>query len=136
MERMTADQLLAQARAQLTRVTPAEAFEQARMGACLVDTRTGEQIARDGHVPGALEISLNVLEWRLDPASASRHAQGPALDDLVVLLCDQGFSSSLAAARLVSLGFRRATDVVGGFQAWRADGLPVEPQAQQGRPPT
>jgi rhodanese-related sulfurtransferase len=96
-------------------------------GACLVDVRTGEQIARDGRIPGALEISLNVLEWRLDPDSRTRHSRGPGLDDLIVVLCDQGFSSSLAAARLASLGFRRATDVIGGFQAWRATGLPVDP---------
>jgi rhodanese-related sulfurtransferase len=80
---------------------------------------------RDGVVTGALVIARNVLEWRLDPTSEHRHASAPGLDDHVILMCDEGYQSSLAAATLLRLGFTRATDLDGGFQAWRAAGLPV-----------
>ena len=96
-------------------------------GACLVDIRVDSQIARDGTIPGALIIARNVLEWRLDPASGHCHPQAPGLDDHVIVVCDAGYQSSLAAATLQELGFRRATDLDGGFQAWRAAGLPVDP---------
>jgi len=85
------------------------------------------QIARDGGVPGALRIRRNVLEWRLDPDSGHRHPQAPGLDDQVVVMCDAGYASSLAAATLQQLGFAKATDLAGGFQAWRGAGLPVRP---------
>jgi rhodanese-related sulfurtransferase len=98
-------------------------------GATLVDIRSDTQIARDGLVPGALVIGRNVLEWRLDPASDSRHAQAPQLDEPVIVMCHEGYQSSLAAATLKRLGFSRATDLDGGFVAWRAAGLPVEPPA-------
>jgi rhodanese-related sulfurtransferase len=123
----TVDDMLATARASLARVTPAEAVERARRGALLVDLRILEQRHADGAVPGALTISLNHLEWRLDPTSASRIDAATDHDIDVVLLCDEGYCSSLAAARLQELGLTRATDVIGGFQAWRAAGLPVEP---------
>jgi rhodanese-related sulfurtransferase len=96
-----------------------------RGGAALIDIRGDSQIARDGTIPGALVIARNVLEWRLDPGSQHRHPQAPGLDDRVMVLCDEGYQSSLAAATLQELGFAHATDVVGGFQAWRAAGLPV-----------
>jgi rhodanese-related sulfurtransferase len=96
-----------------------------RMGAALIDIRGDSQIARDGTIPGALVIARNVLEWRLDPDSLHRHPQAPGLGDLVVLLCDEGYQSSLAAATLQQLGFALATDVEGGFRAWREAGLPV-----------
>ena len=96
-----------------------------RSGAALIDIRGDGQIARDGTIPGALLIARNVLEWRLDPASQHRHRQAPGLGDQVILLCDEGYQSSLAAATLQQLGFTFATDVDGGFQAWREAGLPV-----------
>jgi rhodanese-related sulfurtransferase len=95
-------------------------------GAALIDIRADSQIARDGAIPGALVIGRNVLEWRLDPASQHRHPRAPGLGDHVILMCDEGYQSSLAAATLQQLGFARATDVEGGFQAWRAAALPVE----------
>src|SRR5688500_135121 len=114
----TVDDLLAAARAQLQRVDPAAAKSRLDEGALLVDVRLFEQRAADGAVPGALVIALNHLEWRLDPASASRIPEARDHDVEIMLLCDEGYCSSLAAARLHELGLRRATDVVGGFQAW------------------
>lgn len=124
-ERITVEQLLASARAGLDRLSPIEAFEAQRSGATLVDIRCAEQRHVDGAVPGAVSIPLSALYWRLDPSSASRD---PSLADLsrwIVLLCAHGYSSSLAAATLLALGFERATDVDGGFAAWAAAGLPV-----------
>ena len=127
----TVDDLLAAARAQLRRVDPAAAKSRLDEGALLVDVRLFEQRAADGAVPGALVIALNHLEWRLDPASASRIPEARDHDVEIMLLCDEGYCSSLAAARLHELGLRRTTDVVGGFQAWRAAGLPVELPVEQ-----
>jgi rhodanese-related sulfurtransferase len=93
----------------------------------VIDIRSDSQIAEDGTVPGALIIARNVLEWRLDPASDHRHPQAPGLEDHVILMCNEGYQSSLAAATLQQLGFARATDMAGGFQAWRAAGLPADP---------
>jgi rhodanese-related sulfurtransferase len=123
VERLTIDQLLAEARSDLSRLDPVAAHDALRAGATLIDIRSESQIAADGAVPGALIIGRNVLEWRLDPASPHRHANAPDLDDHVILLCDGGYQSSLAAATLQRLGFARATDVDGGFRAWRAAGL-------------
>lgn len=97
-----------------------------RSGAALIDIRSDSQIARDGTIAGALVIPRNVLEWRLDPASEHRHTNAPQLGDQVILLCNEGYQSSLAAATLQQLGFARATDVEGGFQAWRTAALPIE----------
>jgi len=94
-------------------------------GATLIDIRSDTQISEDGLVPGALVISRNVLEWRLDPASTQRHPRAPEVDAHVIIMCNEGYQSSLAAATLRQLGFTRATDLDGGFQAWRAAGLPV-----------
>jgi rhodanese-related sulfurtransferase len=129
MARITIDELLARAREGLTRLHPHEAALAMRRGATLVDIRSDSQIARDGVVPGALVIARNVLEWRLDPASDYRHQRAPDLADHVILMCDEGYQSSLAAATLQQLGFEHATDLAGGFQAWRADGLPVHTAA-------
>ncbi len=123
----TVDDLLATARAQLYRITASEAAARRERGALLVDLRIREQREADGTIPGAEIISLNHIEWRLDPTSASRIAQAIDHDVEVLLCCDEGYCSSLAAARLHELGLHRATDVIGGFQAWRAAGLPVEP---------
>ncbi|MGI8712593.1 MAG: rhodanese-like domain-containing protein [Solirubrobacteraceae bacterium] len=127
MARLTIDALLERARAGLRRVTPEQAHERMRAGATVIDIRAGSQIAADGTVPGALVIARNVLEWRLDPASDARRPDAPALDAQVIVMCDAGYASSLAAATLQSLGFASATDLDGGFQAWRAAGLPVTP---------
>jgi rhodanese-related sulfurtransferase len=125
MRRITVDQLLEDARAQLQRLDPLSAVSALEAGGTLIDIRQGYQIAEDGVVPQALVIHRNVLEWRLDPASDARHQQAPGLDDVVIVMCDRGYTSSLAAAVLQQLGFTRATDLDGGFQAWRAAGLPV-----------
>jgi rhodanese-related sulfurtransferase len=121
----TVDDLLGAARSSLQRVTPADAYERAQRGALLIDLRILEQRQANGVIPDSVVISLNHLEWRLDPSSASRLPQVTDHEIDIVLLCDEGYCSSLAAARLHELGLHRATDVIGGFQAWRADGLPV-----------
>jgi rhodanese-related sulfurtransferase len=126
--RRTIDDLLAAARSRLHRVGPVEAHDAAARGALLVDIRSESQRDRDGVIPGAHHYPRNVLEWRLDPASgASDPALGDALGRQLIVVCDEGYASSLAAATLQELGFARATDLAGGFQAWRAAGLPVEP---------
>jgi rhodanese-related sulfurtransferase len=122
----TAAQLLREARARLRRLTPDEAHAAMGDGACLVDIRAESQRARDGVVPGSRFIARNVLEWRLDPASPHRDPSLGRPDVRVVLLCDEGYQSSLAAATLRGFGLAGATDVIGGYQAWRAAGLPVE----------
>ena len=126
MSRTTIDQLLAAARERLDRVSAAQAARAIADGACLVDIRSDSQIGADGTVPGSLVIGRNVLEWRLDPDCAHRHADAPGIGDHVIVMCNEGYQSSLAAATLQQLGFARATDLVGGFQSWRAAGLPVD----------
>ncbi len=125
MARTTIDALLRQARARLHRVGPTQARHAMDRGAMLIDIRTESQRAADGWVPGAVVVARNVLEWRLDPDCPHRLAGAPALEDLVIVMCDAGYQSSLAAGTLQDLGFSRATDLDGGFQAWRAAGLPV-----------
>jgi len=119
------DRLLAEARAQLVRPGPRQAAEQLRRGALLVDTRPVEQRRRDGEIPGAVVIDRNVLEWRLDPTSPHRIAEVTGPEQTVILVCNEGYASSLAAATLRRLGVVNATDLDGGFQAWAAAGLPV-----------
>jgi rhodanese-related sulfurtransferase len=120
------DELLADARSRLVRLQPAAALHAMRSGAMLIDIRSESQIVHDGIVPGAVVIPRNVLEWRLDPDSQHRHPRAAGLDDHVILMCNEGYQSSLAAATLQQLGFSRATDLEGGFQAWRAAGLCVQ----------
>jgi rhodanese-related sulfurtransferase len=119
------DDALQEARRGLDRLTPEEAWAEVRAGALLVDTRTAAQRARQGDLPGALVIDRTVLEWRLDPTSPARVPE--ASDDRVrvVVICRQGYSSSFAAAALQRIGLARATDVVGGVEAWLAAGLPL-----------
>ncbi len=119
------DDLLRDARGRIGRVSPAEAVEIAQQGGLLVDIRPSEQRARDGEVSGALVIDRNVLEWRLDPASAHRIPEVTSHRQPIVVLCNEGYASSLAAATLAALGFVTVVDVIGGYQAWRADGLPT-----------
>ncbi len=127
MVRTTIDDLLSAARRRLDRLGPQEACDALESGAVLIDIRSDSQIAEDGVIPGALVIPRNVLEWRLDPASEHGHRAAPNLDDHVIVVCDEGYQSSLAAATLQQLGFTKATDMDGGFKAWRAAGLPVRP---------
>jgi rhodanese-related sulfurtransferase len=118
------DDLLEEARGGLDRLTPAQAHAAVLAGALLIDTRTTEQRARQGDLPGAVVVDRTVFEWRLDPGSPWRIPEVTGADQLVVVVCRQGYSSSLAAASLQRLGLRRATDVVGGAEAWFAAGLP------------
>lgn len=119
----TIDEILDAARARLARLSPGEAAQALTEGAVLVDIRPAAQRAEEGSVPEALVVERNVLEWRFDPSSDARL---PIADhDLrVVVLCSEGYTSSLAAAALQDLGITGATDVVGGFAAWVAEGLP------------
>jgi rhodanese-related sulfurtransferase len=121
----TIDQVLEAARARLLRLSPAEAHEAARDGAVLVDIRPVTQRTAEGEIPGALVIDRNVLEWRLDPASDARLPEAVGYDTHIVIVCAEGYASSLAAAALHALGLSRATDVIGGFRAWQAAGLPT-----------
>jgi rhodanese-related sulfurtransferase len=119
---VTVDELLAEARAQLVRLTPREAIAAMRAGAVLVDIRPVEQRDRDGHLPGAHVIPRNVLEWRLDPRCEHRDPNAARADRRLIVVCNEGYQSSLAAATLRRFGLD-ATDVIGGVQAWRAEGL-------------
>ena len=121
------DQLLAQARARLDRLTPGQVFAAQRAGAVLVDIRPVAQRRVSGTIPGALVIERNVLEWRLDPQSDARLPLAGRYDLDVIVYCQEGYTSSLAAAALQDLGLYRATDLAGGIAAWLAAGLPVTP---------
>jgi rhodanese-related sulfurtransferase len=122
---MTAEALLAEARAALDRVDPVEADRLRRNGALIVDLRPYAQRAAEGEIPGAVPVERIVLEWRLDPAGAHR-LPGLTADTSVVLVCNEGYASSLAVRDVRRLGLR-ATDLVGGFRAWKAAGFPVVP---------
>jgi len=124
------DDVLDETRGRLHRLEPAEAAARMAAGALLVDTRPVAQRAADGEVPGAL-VERNVLEWRLDPASDARLPEATDHDVEVIVLCNEGYASSLAADSLRALGLHRATDVVGGYQAWAAAGLPTSRDAER-----
>ena len=112
------DEILAVARTRLDRVEP-EALEDERIaGAVIIDIRPVEQRTRDGDLPGAIVIDRNVLEWRLDPACEHHIAEVTDYDCRIVIICNEGYQSSLAAAFLRDVGLHRTTDLVGGFQAW------------------
>ncbi len=131
---LSIDEHLARVRAGLDRLGPQEAYAAAADGALLVDIRYAELRERDGLIPGALVIERNELEWRLDPVGSHRVPQATDHDQRIVVICNEGYASSLAAASLHQLGLHRATDLIGGFQAWRAVGLPVSaPQDRAGR---
>jgi len=120
------DELLDRVRLDLDRIDAQEAYAAASAGdALLVDIRYAALRERDGLIPGALVVERNELEWRLDPQGSHRAAEATSHDLRVVVVCNEGYASSLAAVSLRQLGLRRATDLVGGFQAWRAAGLPV-----------
>jgi rhodanese-related sulfurtransferase len=121
------EHVLAAARARLQRLSPKEAFEAVtRANAILVDIRPASQRATEGSIPSALVVERNVLEWRFDPNSTARLPIATSADLQVIVFCSQGYASSLAAEDLQNIGLWRATDVTGGFQAWRATGLPTE----------
>lgn len=123
---MNIDELLERVRTGLDRVGPQEAFAAAEAGdALLVDIRYAALRERDGLIPGALVVERNELEWRLDPLGSHRAPEAVSHDLRVVVVCDEGYASSLAAASLHQLGLHRATDLIGGFQAWKAHSLPV-----------
>jgi rhodanese-related sulfurtransferase len=119
--RKTIEELLSEARGRLRRLEPAEASAARSEGALLIDIRSEAQRAREGVVPGALFFPRNVLEWRCDPSSPS-HDPRIGLERRLIVMCNEGYQSSLAAATLQELGFEQATDLAGGFQAWRAAG--------------
>ena len=121
----TIDDVLERARRRLKRLEPWQAAAELATGALLVDTRTETQRRIEGDIPGAVAIDRTVFEWRLDPTSPWRIKRATDHDLRVIVICSQGFSSSLAAAALQDLGLVNATDVIGGFEAWRAAGLPV-----------
>lgn len=123
----TVEEMLAQARSRLERLGPGEARAAMDDGAVLVDIRADSQRAADGVVPGAVRIPRNVLEWRCDPRSDHRDERVSDPSRKLIVMCDEGYQSSLAAVVLRDLGLEQATDLDGGFQAWRAAGLPVEP---------
>jgi rhodanese-related sulfurtransferase len=125
--RRTIDDLLDEARSRLVRLSPRQALAAQVAGAVLVDVRGDDQRRQHGCIPGAIPIARNVLEWRADPDCASCDARIAHLDAVIVIVCQQGYQSSLAAGTLQDLGFTHATDLDGGFEAWRAAGLPVEP---------
>lgn len=122
---MGIDDLLGRSRAGLARLTPQAAQEAVRAGAVIVDTRPLDQRRAQGVVPGAVVVGRNVLEWRADVTSG--HADDRLAGKDLIVMCAEGYSSSLAAATLQQIGLARATDMIGGFEAWRDAGLPVEP---------
>jgi rhodanese-related sulfurtransferase len=124
--RLTVDDLVAEAREAIDRLAPALAWNAVRGGARIVDIRSDTSRARDGIVPGSFHIPRTVLEWRLDPASDAAIPEATGYDLHVVVLCRQGYSSSLAAACLRDVGLWRATDVIGGVEAWGEAGLPLD----------
>lgn len=119
------DDILATARTRLRRIEPTQAHAAQRSGAVLVDIRPAAQREATGEIPGALIIERNILEWRLDPRSDARLPIADRYDLSVIVFCQEGYTSSLAAAALRDLGLHQATDIIGGFAAWAAAGLPT-----------
>jgi rhodanese-related sulfurtransferase len=116
--------LLETVRKGLDRVQPADLASEIAAGALVVDIRPIEQRHRDGDLPGALTIDRNVLEWRLDPTSPDHIPEATDTSRRIIIVCNEGYSSSLAAATLRQLGLERASDLIGGFQAWKDSQLP------------
>lgn len=118
-QRVAVDVLLEAARRGFDRVEPADLASEMAEGALVVDVRSTEQRHRDGELPGAVVIDRNVLEWRLDPTSPNHVPEATEAGLRIIVVCNEGYSSSLAAATLRQLGLERASDLVGGFQAWK-----------------
>jgi rhodanese-related sulfurtransferase len=125
-------ELLAEARSGIRRYEPAEAFERAANGAVLVDLRSHDERERDGVIPGSVHVPRPVLEWRVDEGSGYSNPHVAQRELELVLVCNEGYSSSFAAAALRQLGFAHAADLAGGFQAWRAAGLATKPAPRRG----
>lgn len=126
-KRRTIDEVLAEAQSRIARLTPAEAWRRAQEeGWLVVDTRSDDDRRASGTIPGSVHAPLSVLEWRVDPSSGHQDPAIAGHEDRLILLCAGGYSSSLAVLRLWELGYTATTDVIGGFGAWRAAGLPVE----------
>jgi rhodanese-related sulfurtransferase len=123
---MTVNDLLTASRSRIERLDPLAAYAAADAGAIVIDTRCAEQRRETGIIPGSVHVPLSVLYWRLDPASGSEDQSLADPERQVILVCAHGYSSSIAAATLRDLGFARASDVDGGFEAWQAAGLPIE----------
>src|SRR5712691_2650602 len=123
----TIDEVLERARRRLVRVDAKQAAAELAQGALLVDIRTESQRAEQGEIPGGIAIDRTVLEWRLDPTSPSRIDQAKDHEVRVIVVCAEGYSSSLAAASLQDIGLINATDVIGGFEAWKSAGLAIDP---------
>ena len=123
----TIEEILACARTRLVRLTPRQAFRELSSGAVLIDIRPAAQRAVQGEVPGSTIVERNHLEWRLDPCSDARLPWVTGYDHRVIVFCVDGYTSSLAAAALLDLGLHGATDVIGGYRAWVAEGLPSAP---------
>ena len=124
--RVTVDDLLREAREQIDRLEPSDAKREIEVGAVLVDTRCADDRRREGRVPGAVHVPRTVLEWRADPASHARDERIADLGTRLVIMCNDGYSSSLAAANLRRMGFYRVADLAGGYRAWAKAGLPTE----------
>jgi rhodanese-related sulfurtransferase len=124
------DDLVDAARARIQRLTPEESRDAMVGGGVILDTRTYEQRCADGVIPGAIVMSRNIIEWRVDPTSGWEDPEVVARTGPVIVMCQEGFASSLAAATLIDIGVADATDMIGGFEAWKAAGLPVaEPES-------
>jgi rhodanese-related sulfurtransferase len=124
---LSIEEILASARARLLRLTPQQALREVSGGGVLIDIRPAAQRAEQGEIPGSTVVERNHLEWRLDPGSDARLSWVTGYDHRVIVFCVDGYTSSLAAASLQDLGLQRATDVIGGFRAWTAEGLPSAP---------
>jgi rhodanese-related sulfurtransferase len=121
------DEILADARGRLRRVTPDRAFLEVAGGAALIDIRPAAQRAVQGEIPGSVIVERNHLEWRLDPGCDARLPWVTGYDHRIIVFCVDGYTSSLAAVALHDLGLDRATDLIGGYRAWSAAGLPTAP---------
>jgi rhodanese-related sulfurtransferase len=121
----TVEELLDKARSAITRLTPAETLAAVEGGGLIVDIRSAEARGRDGIVPGSIHVPRTVLEWRLEPGGRWRNPHVGGVDRRIIVLCDHGYSSMLAAAVLAELGYAKVADVIGGFEGWAAAGLPV-----------
>jgi rhodanese-related sulfurtransferase len=119
------DEILASARGRIDRLSPEQAFAEFCAGATMIDIRPAAQRAEQGEIPGSVVIERNHLEWRLDPESDGRLPWADGYDLRPIVICNEGYTSSLAAAALLDLGLSRATDVIGGYQAWATAGLPT-----------
>lgn len=122
--RRTINEVLSEAQSRIPRLTPEQAWARAQEGWLIVDTRSTEDRRERGVVPGSIHVPLSVLEWRVDPSSGHQDPAIAGHEDRLILLCADGYSSSLATLRLWDIGYRETTDVIGGFGAWREAGLP------------